>query len=139
MTIRDTRLFNVGPSVSTLKILSSRVISESISSHPEPPPRQIDSRRLRLQIDHNTWSLSTERLTNTKPINKSREVPLTDKVSYISFIFHVFLLKSLNKNAFQFLIALFSGVMTIHPRREFPTRDPLTSTSGSRLFTSSTI
>ena len=36
------------------------------------------------------------------------------------------------------LRAFFSEVMTVHPRRDSPTRDPTTSTSGSRLSTSST-
>jgi len=36
------------------------------------------------------------------------------------------------------LRSLFSGVMMVHPRRDYPTRDPTTLMSGSRLSTTST-
>jgi len=45
---------NTGLFVSTSKLSSSKAVSESTSSPPEPPQRQKDNKRPHLRNDHNT-------------------------------------------------------------------------------------
>jgi len=144
-------------SASIWKILSSKDIFGNTTLIPELPPRQKDNRRPYLWLDHNTWSLSTERLTNTNPTNKNRKVPPMDNTPCISLQFSCILLKLFNKNTFLLLMdslqpsqdlwnllislhsaslwAILSEVLWLHVWEGLPHSRSITATSDSWLPT----